>query len=204
MKKLILYGLLALNAVLLTVLISMRSCNIIEPDRPVTTHTVVVEKISALGKMELVQYNFQDIVTHEVLKDWWPFDPKVMLLVQGEAIGCVDFGKMDSSMVTQTPDTLFLRLPPPEICVSRIDHDKSRIYDTRFTAFERAELVDEAYRKAEEAIFEAALRAEILEQTKEQARQTLAPMLAQFADKPVKISFPARDFREVMENEFMR
>jgi hypothetical protein len=193
MKKLLLYGLLILNAGLLTVLISMRSCNVIEPDKPVTTHTIVVEKIAALGKMELVQYNFQDIVTHEVLKDWWPFDPKVMLMVQGDAIGCVDFGKMDSTMITQTPDTVYLRLPQPEICVARIDHDKSRIYDTRFTVFERAELVDEAYRKTEEAIFEAALRAQILEQTKEQARQTLAPMLAQFADKEVKISFPNRN-----------
>lgn len=204
MKKLILYGLLTLNAALLVTLISMRSCNVIEPDRPVTTHTIVVEEIAALGKMELVQYNFQDIVTHEVLKDWWPFDPKVMLMVQGEAIGCVDFGKMDSSMITQTPDTVYLRLPQPEICVARIDHDKSRIYDTRYTAFERADLVDEAYRKAEEAIFEAALRAQILEQTKEQARQTLAPLLSQFADKEVKISFPVETFREVMENEFMR
>lgn len=204
MKKLVLYGLLILNAALLATLISMRSCNVIEPDKPVTTHTIVVEEIAALGKMELVQYNFQDIVTHEVLKDWWPFDPKVMLMVRGEAIGCVDFGKMDSTMITQTPDTVYLRLPQPEICVARIDHDKSRIYDTRYTAFERAELVDEAYRKAEEAIFEAALRAQILEQTKEQARQTLAPMLGQFADKEVKISFPVETFLEVMENEFRR
>ncbi|MFK7972421.1 MAG: DUF4230 domain-containing protein [Bacteroidia bacterium] len=199
MKKLILYALLLINAGLLTAVLFTKSCgDVVKPDQPITTHSIVVEKISALGKMELVQYNFQDIVTHEVLKDWWPFDPKVVLLVEGEAIGCVDFGKMDSTMVTRTRDTLFLRLPQPEICVAKIDHSKSRVYDTRYTAFEKAELVDEAYQKAEEAIFEAALRAEIIQKTEDQARQTLAPMLGQFTDREVVISFPARAKQELI------
>lgn len=192
MKRILLIFSILLNLVLLVWVLSQKSCSLIPPDQPMTTHNLVVEKVSALGKMELVKYNFQDIVSHEVIKEYWPFDPKVILTVKGEAVGCVDFAQVDSSMITQTADTLYLRLPAAEICFSRILHDESRVYDTRFTFFEETDMVDEAYKKAEKAILDAAVRGHIIEQTEDQARESLAAMLSQIANKPVVVSFPER------------
>lgn len=160
----------------------------IKPDQKVQVHSIVLEKIETLGKLELVKYRFQDVVKHEVIRDWFP-DPKVLLFVEGEAVGCVDFAAIDSNSVVVMTDTLMVFLPAPELCYSRIDHEKSRVYDTEFTFFEEAELVDAAYAEAERQIQQAAFQADILLQTKEQAETMLRPILETLANQPVKIAW---------------
>ena len=181
---------LAVGFAAATVVLSMRSCQLIQPDRPVTDHNIVIEKVTGLGKMELVQYQFQDVVSHEVVKDWWP-DPKVLLFVKGEAVGCVDFTKIDSTSITSLGDSaLIVRLPQPEICYTKINHDSSKVFDTRYTFWEEAEMVEEAYKLAEKEILHAALQAKIIENAKTQAETMLKPMLEVLTGREVRLQFP--------------
>ena len=161
-------------------------------DRTQTTHTLVLEEVTALGKLELVRYNFKDIVEHEVVKQWMP-NSRAVLIVQGEAIGCVDLSKIKPTDIQTRNDTLVLHLPAPELCVFKIDHQRSRIYDTNFAFMEEATLVQEAYRQAEKQIVKSALEQGILEQTEENARKMLVPLLSKVADgKPVYLTFPMK------------
>ncbi|WNJ21593.1 DUF4230 domain-containing protein [Pontibacter sp. G13] len=151
-------------------------------------HHLIVQQMERIGKVELVKYHYQDIVRHEIKQTWLP-DPKVLLVVQGEAVGCVDFAQIDSTRIQLVGDTLEIDLPDPELCHVAIDHRNSRVFDTEYTLFSTAELVDEAYRAAERELELAALRSGIIEQTRDQAQTFLAPILATISGKPVKFRF---------------
>lgn len=138
------------------------------PLRKETDHKLVIKKIEALGRLEVLRYQFQDVVTHEEIIPWLP-DPKVILIVSGEAIGCIDFSKMDSTDIRREPNLTRIFLPAPELCHVKIDHQKSRVYDTRYTILSTANLVDEAYKLAEREATQSVLSSGILSKTRQQA-----------------------------------
>jgi hypothetical protein len=153
----------------------------------VTKSVSLIKKIEAVGKLELVKYQIKDVV--EVTKPsgsaYIP-DAKVLLIVSGEAVGCLDLTKMQASHVREGADSVVVELPAPELCYYKIDHANSKVYDTKFTLLNgEAGLVDEAYRKAEQQIKASAESFHILEQTKINAQLVLRPMLEQLTDKKV-------------------
>ncbi len=153
------------------------------------TQTVVLQEITSLGKLELVRYNFKDIVEQQITKQWLP-DAKAVLIVQGEAVGCVDLTQMDIADIDAGQDTLVIHLPEPEICYFKIDHDRSRVYNTEYAFMEEAQLVQEGYKQAERQIRQSALDMGILDQTRDNARKMLTPILEWTSGKKVVLLFP--------------
>ena len=154
-----------------------------------SVHTIVLQEMTAMGKLELVKYNFKDVVEQEVVKTWLP-NAKAVLIVQGEAIGCVDLTKMQIADITSEAETLVVNMPEPELCVFKIDHEKSRIYNTEYAFNDEGKLVQEAYKQAEKQIQKSALDMGIIDQTKENARKILTPMLEKASGRKVVIKFP--------------
>ena len=155
------------------------------------TQTVVLQEITSLGKLELVRYNFKDIVEQQITKMWLP-DAKAVLIVQGEAVGCVDLTQMDIADIDAGQDTLVIHLPDPELCFFKIDHDRSKVYNTEYAFMEEAKLVQEAYKQAERQIRQSALDMGILDQTRENARKMLTPILERTSGKKVVLLFPMK------------
>jgi hypothetical protein len=162
-----------------------------EKNKLENTQTVVLQEIASLGKLELVRYNFKDIVEQKITKQWLP-DAKAVLIVQGVAVGCVDLTQMDIADIDAGQDTLVIRLPEPEICYFKIDHDRSKVYNTEYAFMEEAQLVQEAYKQAERQIRQSALDMGILEQTRENARKMLTPILERTSGKKVVLLFPMK------------
>ena len=158
-------------------------------DKTETMHTVVLQEITSMGKLELVKYNFKDVVEQEIVKLWLP-NAKAILIVQGEAIGCVDLTKIRIADITSEQETLFVHMPEPELCVFKIDHEKSRVYNTEYAFTEEAKLVQDAYKQAEKQIQKSALDMGILKQTEENAVKILTPMLEKASGKKVLLIFP--------------
>jgi hypothetical protein len=154
-----------------------------------TVHTIVLQEMSAMGKLELVKYNFKDVVEQEVVKTWLP-NAKAVLIVQGEAVGCIDLTKMQIADITSDHEMLVVNLPQPELCVFKIDHEKSKIYNTEYAFTDEGKLVQDAYKQAEKQIQKSALDMGILEQTKENARKILTPMLEKASGRKVLLKFP--------------
>ncbi|MES2730835.1 MAG: DUF4230 domain-containing protein [Bacteroidota bacterium] len=155
----------------------------------VTNQTVILQEIVAMGKLELVKYNFKDVVEHEIVKQWLP-NPKAVLIVSGEAIGCIDLTKISLSDIMAAPnDTLIVYLPEPELCVNKINHQQSRVYNVEYAMFEEGQLVSEAYAKAEQQIGTSALQMGILNQTKENAEKILRPLLQRISGKKVLLRY---------------
>ncbi len=153
------------------------------------TQTVVLQEITSLGKLELVRYNFKDVVEQQITKQWLP-NAKAVLIVQGEAIGCVDLTLMDIADIEAGQDTLVVHLPEPELCVFKINHERSKVYNTEYAFLEEAQLVQEGYKQAERQIRQSALDMGILDQTRENARKMLTPILERTSGKKVVLVFP--------------
>jgi hypothetical protein len=158
-----------------------------EPQADVqVSHNTVLQKIEDLGRMELVRYNFKDVVEYK--KEWsrWLPDSRSVLIVAGEAVGCIDMSQVQPQDVAFTDEaTITIRLPEPEICYFRIDHSKSKVLVMENTYFQDAELVDEGYKFAEKNVRTAALNSGILDQTAENADKVLKPMLEGLTGKKI-------------------
>lgn len=153
-----------------------------------TTHNMVLKEMTVLGKLELSNFAFRDVVEQELVRDYLP-NPKAILIVQGEAIGCLDLTKIKADDITTKDDTLIVHLPDPELCSYRIDHSKSKIYDTEYAFMNEQSLMNEAYTRAEAKIKQSALDMGILEQTKKNAELVLKPLLENISGKKVVLQY---------------
>ncbi|TGE26298.1 DUF4230 domain-containing protein [Hymenobacter metallicola] len=164
--------------------------NPLDPEPRVTvTHNTVLTKIEALGRLELVRYQFKDVV--EYRKSTYRFlpDSKVALIVAGNAIGCLDLRKVKPQDVVFEGDSVVrVALPAAELCTWQVDHSQSRVYSTQNSFFNDAELVDEGYKYAEKNVQRAALQSGILAQTTLNAEQILRPMLETMTGRRVVLT----------------
>ncbi|UKT62649.1 DUF4230 domain-containing protein [Pedobacter mucosus] len=151
-------------------------------------HQLLVEKIEAIGKLELVRYQISDVLEHKNKTDFLP-EASILLIVKAEAVGCIDLTKITKEDIKIDADTAVVNLPQPEICYVKIDHKNSRVYDTKMAYFREAKLVDEAYKAAETKITSEVKKSSILAQTKTNATNVLKPILEGLGYKSVRFTF---------------
>lgn len=153
-----------------------------------TTHNMVLKEMATLGKLELSKFAFRDVVEQELVRDFLP-NPKAILIVQGEAIGCIDLTKIKESDLATNGDTLVVHLPDPELCSFKIDHQKTKIHSSEYAFMNEQLLYNEAYRRAETQIRQSALDMGILEQTEKNAHLVLKPILENISGKKIVLQF---------------
>ena len=157
--------------------------------RVTVTHNTVLTKIEGLGRLELVRYQFRDVVEYK--KSTYRFlpDAKVALIVAGNAIGCLDLRRVRARDVVFVGDSIVrVALPPAELCTWQIDHTKSRVYSVENGFFQDATLVDEGYKYAEQNVRRAALQSGILAQTDQNAQKILRPLLETLTGRRVVLT----------------
>ena len=159
-----------------------------DDNKQVITNNMVVEKIEAIGKLEVVRFYIKDIIEHTTELEWWP-DPKVILIVSGEVIGCIDLSKIDSSSVIITPEEITITLPNPEICSFKVNHEESKVYNVHSKMMSEAHLIDKAYKEAESSLKAAAIKMNIYDHVKINSKILLQPMIENFTGKKVIIRF---------------
>lgn len=168
---------------------------LIKPEETRETHRIIVNKIETLGKLELVKYKFKDVVEHTQKFRFIP-NTRIILIASGEAVGCIDLSRINSDDVYVNGDSLMINLPAPELCYYKINHQDSKIYDTKFSLLNRTDtLVASAFKKAEKQIKESAISSGILHQTQVNAELILKPMLENMTGKDVFIGFDIKNQR---------
>jgi len=175
-----------LIGILLTVWFISRSNN--TGNETITTHQEVVEKIEAIGKLELVKMDLQDVIEHQVVRQWLP-NAKAILIAYGEAAGCIDLHKVKPDDIYVSGDSISIRLPQPELCYCKVDHNKSKLMDTQFSFLSGANIVDGAYREAEKQMTQTVLNAGILDKTKTNAITFFVPFFQALGFKYCYIYF---------------
>jgi hypothetical protein len=151
---------------------------------------IMVSKITAMGKLELVKYSMKDVVEKKELHTILP-DARVLFVAVGEVTACIDLTKVKKEDITQSKDSIWLTLPKPEICYVKLDHQKSRVYDVSGVWFpDKAKtMVEDVYKIAEKKMLTTAGEMNLLGKAQENARLIFLPFLQNVSGKKVALKF---------------
>jgi len=152
--------------------------------------TGLVQKITSMGKLELVKYEMKDIIEQKEVHPILP-DSKVLLLAVGEATACIDLTKVQKSDIRQGKDSVTVFLPEPEICYAKLDHEKSKVYDIKGVMFEDGakDMVEDVYKLAEKKILDDAKEMNVLGMARQNAQLIFKPLLEGISGKTVILKF---------------
>lgn len=156
--------------------------------RSEVSHTMIVEKIENLGNLEVLKYSIQDIMEYKKIRQWLP-NAKAALMISGEVICCVDLSKVKPEDIYVSGDSIRLQLPSPEICHTKIDHSKSRVYDINYGLWETTDIVDAAYKSAEKQLYAKALELDVESKSRDNTVNLLKPILSSMGFEHILITF---------------
>ncbi|MDB5272102.1 MAG: hypothetical protein JWO58_469 [Chitinophagaceae bacterium] len=154
------------------------------------TNDAAITKIQAIGKLELVQLNIKDVLEYKIKRDYLP-DSRMLIMVNGEMAGCVDLQKISDSDISETKDTLTLLLPAPEVCYTKINHNKSKVYNASTFSWldNETEMVESLYKKADAYFASDSIKSIIVAETKKNAPTILVPLLENISNKKVVLHY---------------
>ncbi len=144
--------------------------------------STVVQRIQRLQRLESVKFTAEKIVTGErpghILPDLLTGD-RLLLVVHGEVIAGVDLGKLKPDDVQVKGNRVRIALPAPEIFLTRIDNEKTRVYSRETGLLVQADpnLESEVRAEAERELQEAARADGILDTAAANARGTVNGLL---------------------------
>lgn len=141
-------------------------------------HSTILQRVEKLGNLELVKYRIKDVMIIERGKIPMITHSRMLAVISGEAIGCIDMGKLSGDALRLSGDTVYLKLPQPYVCHHFLKHGETKLYDMNLSLIDRAmdreeELMNYIYEEAENRILEEALRSGILEETRRGAMDFL-------------------------------
>lgn len=82
-------------------------------------------------------------------------------------------------------DSITVQLPQPEICYTKLDHQRSKVYDVSGTWFpsDTKDMVEDIYKIAEQKLLQNAKAQDILGKTRSNALTIFRPMLENLSGK---------------------
>mgnify|MGYP003575281502 CR=1 FL=1 len=151
---------------------------------------VMIEKITNMGKLELVKYSMKDVIEKKVTRTLLP-DKRILFVATGEVVGCIDLTKVQQQDIVSSTDSVTVFLPNPEICYSKLDHQRSKVYELSgvWSPNDRQEMIEDIYKLAEQRILQNAKEMNVLGKTKENAQTIFKPILENISGKKVGIQF---------------
>jgi len=154
------------------------------------TDSGLVQKITSMGKLELVKYEMKDIIEQKEVHPILP-DSRVLLLAVGEVTACIDLTKVKRTDIIQGKDSVVVFLPAPEICYTKLDHEKSKVYDIRGAWFQEGakDMVEDVYKLAEKRILDNAKEMNVLGMARQNAQLIFKPILESISGKTVILNF---------------
>ena len=151
---------------------------------------VMIEKITNMGKLELVKYSMKDVIEKKVTRTLLP-DKRILFVATGEVVGCIDLTKVLKEDIVSSKDSVTVFLPNPEICYSKLDHQRSKVYELSgvWSPADRQEMIEDIYKLAEQRILQNAKEMNVLGKTRENAQTIFKPILENISGKKVGIQF---------------
>lgn len=161
-----------------------------------TSSKTVIKELRELNRLETAAFTIEKVIDagttgnrfQEIL-----FGDRILLIAHGEVIAGFDLSKLKDEDVQVEETTLRLTLPQPEILLTRLDNEETRVYDRRQGLLTKGndELESEARLAAEEAIREAACTGKILDEASKNARSQLTTLFKALGFTTVIIEVPS-------------
>ncbi len=127
----------------------------------------VVTEIRNLNKYETASFTMEKIIEGGLQGNVFQnilYGDKILLIAHAEIIAGFDLSKLETKDVRVSGTGLEITLPAPEILVSRLNNEKTRVYDRKLGIFTKGDpqLESDARLAAEQSIRKAACDAGIL------------------------------------------
>lgn len=164
----------------------------ISVDRP-----AIIQEIRALNRLETTSASIEKVITAEqggsAFYNFFAGD-KLLLVAHGDVIAGIDLSKMrpEDMQVSEDGKSATVNLPPPEILVSRLDNEKTHVYDRDTGIFTQGNpgLESEARRVAEQQILQAACEDGILKRAADEGKRSIENLVKAFGIDSVTVTIP--------------
>ena len=138
----------------------------------------VIKEIRSLNRLETAQFTIEKVIDAGTTGNRFEellFGDRILLIAHGAVIAGVDLSKINPEDVVINNDVLTISLPPPEILVTRLDPEMTRVYDRRTGVLSKGDkdLESQARSEAEKIIREAACTGGILREASQNAQRQL-------------------------------
>lgn len=180
-----------------------------EPPAQVDLRSLVVQQVRGASELTTAVYSMESVVPasrERTLGNYVIGKTTLLYIAHGEVRAGVDLAAMQPADVQLMGDSITVRLPPPQILDSKIDVNRSQVYD-----YDRGfmglgpdvapELQELAQRETLSKVVEAACTEGILQTANERAKLAVTQLLATagHAQLSVEIQPPAPDACQVAE-----
>lgn len=150
---------------------------------PSPTPIVVITHVKELGRLETTEYAMRTIIdlANEPGNFWERIvgSDQLMLVAEGEVVAGFDLGKVTEEDITVDGSNVTIILPAPEILYSRIDNERTQVYERRTGLFVPPDITLEgrARQLAEEALVEWATERGIHQKAEDAGRTQIESLL---------------------------
>lgn len=157
--------------------------------------TAVVQEIRALNKWETASFTIEKVIDQGNSGNMFQqflFGDKILLIAHGEAVAGFDLSTLSPNDVHIQGNSITVTLPKPQIIYTRLDNDKTRVYDRQQGLLTQPDknLESNARVSAEKAIQAAACSDNILTVASDNARKEISTLLSAFKFSTITISIP--------------
>jgi hypothetical protein len=151
---------------------------------PTPTPATLILRVRALSRLETIRYSMETII--EGGSDPGGFlsflgigREKLVLIARGQVMAGVDFSRMEPDDIVVNGQKVTLYLPPAEILVSKLDNERTGVYEYEKGLFTRrdVQLESELRARAEEELVRRAMEDGILTQAETNAKAYLLLLL---------------------------
>ncbi len=160
-----------------------------------TDQSAVVKEMRSLNRLETAQFTIEKVIeagTNENEFKQILFGDKILLIAHGDVVAGFDLAVFSEKQVEVKGRTVTVILPAPQILYTKLDNDKTRVYDRRQGLLTKGnkDLETKARQAAESEIQKAACGSNILNQAGVNGRKQLTTLFTGLGFTSVTIIVP--------------
>ncbi|MEI8131497.1 MAG: DUF4230 domain-containing protein [Leptolinea sp.] len=155
-----------------------RVARFLEPTPTIIPDPVsIIHEVRSLARLETIQYTVEKVITADSGREDLTalFGDKLLFVAHGEVIAGMNLQKIQLEDITLNGKVVTVKLPAAEVLVTRLDNQKSYVYDrqTGLLVHQNKELETLARQSAEQEIYKTAIDDGILKQAQTNAENYL-------------------------------
>jgi hypothetical protein len=160
-------------------------------EKVTVSDSTVVRNIQQLQRLETVVYTLDQIVTEErsTILPQALVGERILMIVHGDVTAGVDLGRLRPGDVQIHGRSVKVRLVPAQIFATRIDNQKTRVYsrDAGLFTSPDPQMETNVRRRAEQQLTAAAFQDGILNNARDNAKNTVTALLRSLGFEQVEI-----------------
>lgn len=159
------------------------------------TSPAVVKQMQQLQRLETAGFTIEKIIEAKTAGNAFEnvlYGDKILLIASGQVLAGFDLSNLSENSVAVKGKSLTIQMPPPQILVTKLDNEKTRVYDRQSGFLTRGDkdLETQARLKAESEIRAAACQMNILGVASDNGRKQLQVLFGTLGFSEVNIEIP--------------